>query len=57
LIFSGNYENIPGGVCSSRVGTIGGVKLFGQITDKRRKILVDTGERILMMVVVLAVDS
>jgi hypothetical protein len=51
LNFLGNYKNTPGGAFNSRVAIVGGVEFFGGISGHKWQILVDLGEKILMVVV------
>jgi hypothetical protein len=57
LNFPGNYKNTPGGAFSSRVATTGGFEFFGRISGHKWRILVDLGEQILLLLVVLVVDG
>jgi hypothetical protein len=57
LNFPGNYKNTHGGAFSSRVATTGGFEFFGRISGHKWRILVDLGEQILLLLVVLVVDG
>jgi hypothetical protein len=57
LNFPGNYKNTPGGAFSSRVANTGGFEFFGNISGHKWRILVDLGEQISLLVVVLVIDG